>query len=356
MLNSLSSADSAPVTVDVPQAGKGGTVGKIQVDQLNVTVGEVKGAQQAEQGGEAGEKSGQARVDEAKQKAKDAAALLKQYDIDPRVVIRLLTDGGGVNGVLEGQAEAEIDILRAREDISIEQKQKLAESIQKRYQQLIRYSESRQKSTRKLTKKLESSTKPEDKALLIDIKSAKAQIEQKGYREKVNQTEELLKTPNLNSETKAKYNAYIEALNKKIAEIEESIKEFKKNRDEIKGPDGNIIPEIAKQMALALTGGKVNDLEKANKEPIKYIQDRMVSALTTDGGVDKLADDLVQSTLLSEENKGKFIEEMKLGLTADDIKDMMKSVGGKKALTLAGLLTALAYVALQRRKQENQGK
>ena len=42
--------DSAPVTVDVPQVGKGGTVGKIQVDQLNVTVGEAKGAKLVEQG------------------------------------------------------------------------------------------------------------------------------------------------------------------------------------------------------------------------------------------------------------------------------------------------------------------
>jgi hypothetical protein len=55
-------------------------------------------------------------------------------------------------------------------------------------------------------------------------------------------------------------------------------------------------------------------------------------------------------------NKGKFIEEMKLGLKADDIRDMMKSAGGKTALTLVGLLTTLGYVALQRRKQENQGQ
>lgn len=47
---------------------------------------------------------------------------------------------------------------------------------------------------------------------------------------------------------------------------------------------------------------------------------------------------------------------MKLGLKADDIRDMMKSAGGKTALTLVGLLTALGYVALQRRKQENQGQ
>lgn len=295
-------------------------------------------------------------IAKAKKRAEDAGKLLKEYHIEPRVVLRLLTDGGAVAGALEGQAQAEIEILKARDDLNPEQKQKLVGAIQERYKKLIQYSESREESTREQIKKLEISTRPEDKVLLLDIKSARAQIEQSAYREKVTQIEELLKTPNLNSEIKAKYDAYIEALNKKIAEIEESIKEFKKNRDEIKGPDGNIIPEIAKQMALALTGGKVNDLEKANKEPIKYIQDRMVSALTTDGGVDKLADDLVQSTLLSEENKGKFIEEMKLGLTADDIKDMMKSVGGKKALTLAGLLTALAYVALQRRKQENQGK
>jgi hypothetical protein len=338
--------------VEVPAGNKN----RIQVADLRISseAGQPKLAEQAPQAEEAA--ATHARVDAAKQKAKDAADLLKKYDIDPRVVIRLLTDGGGVNGVLEGQAEAEIDILRAREDIGIEQKQKLAEAIQKRYEQLIKYSESRQKSTRELTKKLESSTKPEDKALLIDIKSTKAQIEQKGYREKVTQIEELLKTPNLNPEIKAKYNAYIEALNKKIVEIEENIEQLKKNRDGIKGPDGNIIPEITKQMALALTGGKVDDFEKANKEPIKYIQDRMVSALTTDGGMDKLADDLVESTLLSKENKGKFIEEMKLGLKADDIKDMMKSAGGKTALTLVGLLTTLGYVALQRRKQENQGQ
>ena len=64
----------------------------------------------------------------------------------------------------------------------------------------------------------------------------------------------------------------------------------------------------------------------------------------------------MKSTLLSEENKEKFIKEMELGLTGDDIKDMMKSIGGKTALGFMGLLTALGYVALQRRKQENQGQ
>jgi len=291
----------------------------------------------------------------AKKRAEDAGKLLKEYHVEPRVVLRLLTDGGAVAGALEGQAQAEIEVLRNRKDLSPEQKQKLASAIQERYKKLIQYSENREESTRKQIKKLEASQKPEDKVLLLDIKSARAQIEQSAYQENVNKIDIILKTQKLSPEDKAKYEEYQKALNAKIAETEKSVKDLKDRRNEIKNTEGNTVPDIIKEMAIAITGGEVKGVEEAQKDPIKYIQDKMVDALTTNGGVAKLADNLVSTTLLDVKDRDLFIKDMELGLKSEDIKEMAKSIAGKTALSFAGLLTMLGYAAFQRRKQENAG-
>ena len=290
----------------------------------------------------------------AKKRTEDAGNLLKKYHVEPRVVLRLMTDGGAVAGALEGQAQAEMEILRARGDLSLEQKQKLASAIQEKYKKLIQYSESREESTRGLIKKLEISTNPEDKALLLDIKSVRAQIEQNVHQEKVTQIKEILKTPNLAPEIKTKYEKHEEALETKIAEIEISAQELKEKRDEIKDANGDTVPNVIKEMAVAISGGEASAVKDAEAEPVKYIQEAIVDALTTEGGVAKLADNLVTSTLLTETDKAKFIKDMELGLSKEGMIEMVKNIGGKTTLGFLGVLSMLGYVAWKR-SQENGG-
>mgnify|MGYP001596401599 CR=1 FL=1 len=288
----------------------------------------------------------------AKAKAQEAGKLLKEYHVEPRVVLRLLTDGGAVAGALEGQAQAEIEVLGNRNDLSPEQKQKLAGAINERYKRLIQYSENRGESTRKQIKKLEASSKPEDKALLLDITSAGAQIEQSTYQENVDQIDVIFKTQQLTPEVRAKYEKYQEELNEKIIKIEASVKDTKSKRDEIKSADDNTIPDIIKEMAVAISGGEVKAVEE-EKNPVVYIQKAMTNALTTEGGLVKLADNLVKSSILNEADKAQFVKDMELGLTREDIAKMTKNIAGKTALGFVGLLSMLGYVALQRRLHEN---
>ena len=201
---------------------------------------------------------------------------------------------------------------------------------------------------------MEASSKPEDKALLLNITTARAQIEQSVYQEKINQTEESLKTAGLTAENKTKYEKYRDALNVKITEIENSFSDLENKRNEIKDADGNTIPDIIKEMAVAISGGEVKAVE-AEKNPVVYIQKAITDALTTEGGVAKLADNLVKATILNDADKKEFIKDMELGLKTEDIMEMTKNIAGKTALSFAGLLTMLGYAAFQRRKQENTG-
>lgn len=343
-----------------PQIAKEG--GKIKLGILNVTTEKKASATENPKAGvevsmtgtedkQASDAENQAK---AKKRAEDAGKLLKEYHVEPRVILRLLTDGGAVAGALEGQAQAEIEILGKRNDLNPEQKQKLAGAINERYRKLIQYSTNREESTRQQIKKLEASQKPEDKALLLDITIARAQIEQNTYKENVDQIDAILKTQQLAPEIRTKYEKYQVALREKIIEIETSVKDTESKRNEIKSADGKDIPNIVEEMAVAISGGDVNAVKK-EKNPVVYIQKAITDALTTEGGVTKLADNLVKATILNDADKKEFIKDMELGLTSEDVMKMTKNIAGKTALGLAGLLSMLGYVALQRRSKENAG-
>lgn len=358
MLNGLAGADLAPGARGGQQVAKEAKigVGKMTIEHKKSavpTTPEPEAIQKALEMKKVTEELTRQKIEEVKKRAEDAGKLLKEYHIEPRVVLRLLTDGEAVVGALEGQVQAEMEILRARGDLGAEQKQKLSIAIQEKYKKLIQYSENREESTRGLIKKLETSTKPEDKALLLDIKSARAQIEQSVHQEKVNQIKQLLKTPSLTPDIKTKYEKYQEVLETKITEIKNSNNELKDKRDEIKDVDGKAIPNIVQEMAVAVSGGEVDAVKDAEAEPVRYIQEAIINALTTDGGTAKLADNLVKATLLNEADKEGFIKDMELGLKTEDIVKMTQNIAGKTALGFLGLISMLGYAALQRRLQEN---
>ena len=356
--------DSAPVTVDVPQAGKGSMVGRIQVDQLKVTVGEVKGAQQAEQGGEAGEKSDQARVDEAKQKAKDVAALLKLPGVDPRdvlSVIRLLSGGSVTMETIQGLQEAELEIV-SREPITQEEKQKLAKSIAKKYKEMAKRVDRRTVTTKKDIEKMKASKDTIKNALGMNIEIAMTSSDVLAYDEIIKKIDAALSPDSLISEAqKSTYKAKKGVLEAKRDELKKKLGNENEGligeRNKVKNKDGSVIPDMVKETAKALTGGNPDDMEKAEANPAGYIQELMAGALTDGGKMNKLVANLRNpdiGLIKNDQEEKAFREYMGFGITPDEMKKIAAKKGGNALVGFAGIVGFLAYVSWQKSQEQSR--
>lgn len=303
----------------------------------------------------------------AKETVEKALALLGGKRENARMVLRLLSGGEATLIALSGQMEIE---LQATNKIQApgEKQAKIIE-IQSKYQKLFKYAESRQEETKKSIDKLKKSTIPEDQALAFDLEIARVQTDIISFKHSVEnldlalknnfnpKTGEPLKEDEKNQYQKAR-ETFVEEINKLEKKIlgEPEKEGLKAQREKIKAKDGGEIPNIIEATAVALSGGEVDAIQKAQENPIEYIEEVVAKAVSSKEGMSQLEESLKKINLITDEKDlVKFKKDMMLGLSADDKIKMAKETGKTTVMSALSLIGLIGYVAWKR-TQEGGGQ
>jgi len=302
-----------------------------------------------------------ARAEQIVEHSREVIAGKMEY---AKMTLRILSGGDSTINILSGQEDAEYSIANQIQDPR-ERQQKIKE-IQSRYQKLMSYAETRQRDMVNDINRLKKSEKPENRALAMDIEIFRNKEGAQSYQRSINNLDLILKTnidpmtrEPLSESRKTRFQQerdfYQKEMDDLIAKNGEAGKEGLINqREQMRDEKGGEIPHILDSLALVLTDGTVGAQALAKKDPVAFLENVMAKALTNKEEMNHLADNLVTSTLLIESDKAKFIKDMELGLSKEEMMEMVKNIGGKTTLGFLGVLSMLGYVAWKR-SQENGG-
>jgi hypothetical protein len=337
--------------------------GKIQVASLIISseAGQSKPTEKAPQAEEAA--ATQARVDAAKRKAKDAATLLKQ-GVDPRnvlSVVRLLSGSSVTMEAIDGLQEADMEDL-SRKNITQAEKQKLAERIAKKHEEMRKRLDYRVATAEKDIKKMKDSDDPKKKALGMDIEIAMMRSDILAYDNIIRNIDVALSQGSLILETQREtYLAKKRVLEEKRGGLKKKLGNEGEGligeRSRVKNKDGSVIHDLVKETAKALTGGNPEDMDKAEANPAGYIQELMAGAMTDGGKMNKLVANLKNpdiELIKGDEEEEAFREFMSFEITPDEMQKIAAKKGGNVLVGFAGIVGFLAYVSWQKSQEQNR--
>jgi len=283
----------------------------------------------------------------------EATTALQQGSGEARNVLRLISGNEAIVSNLLGLQDAEyLEASMIKEPKA--QQQKYAE-IQKKYAKLIQYAENRQNETRLNISRLKQSENPKDQALAMDLENTNAKLDLHNYEMAIIRNRQILDAginprtgQPLEKELRSRYSTELAQLVSKKIILEEKTKNSKGEREKMRDVDGKPIRNVIDDVATALSGEKQDN-------SISFLETRVTQALTSEASMNKFADELVTINVLNETDKAKFIDDMKLGLTVDDIKEAVKK-GGKKIIGLMGVMSVILAYAAYKKSQEGQGQ
>ena len=344
----------------------------IRVTNMVIRAGE-KAGQIMEAGKKAVTKSAE-KVKTAVEHGKAAASLLKGSEKAARNVLFLLSGSGAMIEALSNQKNAEMAVIDG-ENISPQAKEERFKKIQEKYQALTEYAANRQQITKKNIEKMKKSKSPEQQALGFDLEIAMINASVNSYQEEIdrrNMGVELYKVQsgNLDPAELKKHETIIKALEAKKAELTKKLegkteKEgLKTQREKIRGKTGEVIPDIVKETAVALTSGVAGDkiaeaVKKAEENPVGYIEEIIADALIDATKMDQLVENLKKPAIgliKDDKDKAEFIKFMKLGLSAEEKRAMALKTGGKGLLGLSGIMGLLAYLSWKKSQEGGGGQ
>jgi hypothetical protein len=292
--------------------------------------------------------------------------------------IRMLSGGSATQESIANMMRSEIRIING-ENISMDQKQEKFQKVKTQYEKLLTFAQSRSEQTKINIEKMKKSKDPNRQAAGFDIEIALNQAEQNSFKSEIDRYNALIQA-GINEEGKPLKQPEHEEYKLTITKLTEKQKQLQNEIDGTEGKDGlkkqreNIpgsgnIPNVIKEMAVALTPevGNVKldgeqmagekaaaEIEKAQEDPVGYIEDLAANALTSTEGMKTLEDRLVTANLMSAAEKAQFEKFMKLGLTAEEQRALIAKKGGQGLLGLSGIMGLLAYLSWKKSQEGGQ--
>ncbi|MFA6081108.1 MAG: hypothetical protein WC741_01745 [Patescibacteria group bacterium] len=303
--------------------------------------------------------------EDSKLVVEQARGALGGHSENARLTLRILSGNDITAITLNSKMEAEFNIAQKISNPK-ERSAKMIE-IQSRYNKLMDYAERRKKEAGENIEKLKKSKKPEDRALGLELEIARNQIEISSYDETVTNLDLALKAdsnPTTGRKLTSTERTYFEGLKesyiKKATELKQKNGEKGKSgliaeREGMTSEDGEAIPSVIDNIAVALTDGSPKAVEIARENPTAFIEKMMAKALSSKEGMDNLTDNLVKAGIVNEVDKDKFKKDMRLGLTTQDKIEIAKSEGGKTVMSLISILGMLGYVAWKKTQEGGGG-
>jgi len=352
----------AQTLVAAPPANNTAPKPRIEVKTMSVTAKGEKAAPAPEITPETAKAEAELNNSEAQAKAKkraeDAGKLLKEANINPRIVLRLLSSNDTTLKMIQGQENAELNAANGQR-LSPEQKHKLFGQIKEKYKKLLDLVGEREDRLTGKINKLKKSKKPEDQALGMDIDRGITMMQIKS----LSQRRDLIKaeinpdteTP-LTSDEKTTYNAEATLLDVQINKLQEQKTGLERERAEKKTRKGETIPDLLEATVVAMSGGDAKVIKETKDDPIGYIEKTLAGAVTDKDKMDSLVKNMKTSKLIGDEkDENKFKEALDLShLDSGEYASMIATNSGKKLLLLLEVLGFLGYVSWQKENNKSQ--
>lgn len=293
----------------------------------------------------------------AKAKAREAGKLLREANVNPRVILRLLSSNNTTLRTIRGQENAEL-IKVNEQRLSPEQKQKLFGKIQEKYKKLLDSVGEREERVTSKIDKLKKSKKPEDQALGIDIDKGIISMHIKSLSERKTYIKSGINPDTeqpLTQVEKSTYESEVASLELEIRELEEKNTGLEGERAKIKNKKGETIPDLLEATVITMAGGDATVIEKAKDDPIGYLEKTLAGAITDKDKMDNLVKNMKTSELIgNEKDEAKFREALDLShLDPSEFATMIATNSGKKLLLLLEVLGFLGYISWQKENNKN---